>query len=360
MGAGKINHAMGMVVPENYHEYGPDAGAIGGPFTWQELSVSTKAKGQREDILGKSNAVKSGILRDIYPGKIIKRRSLEATLPLNGIDNRLDRPLNGYNTFDWGPVSVKGTEMPDGKMATWAIEKLTENYDKPFFLGVGFYRPHQPFYGPEKYFEPFKNKLSLPAVMERDLADLPQVAKQYAHYHWSGSFARVTEYKAWEDAVRGYLASIHFVDAQLGKIVDALDDSSYANNTLIVLWSDHGWELGEKEYWGKHSPWQGSIKVPFIIVPPKNSRFTKGENDSFVSLIDIYPTIAYYMSVDVPNYLEGSSLKSVIEGRSEKVRDYSLTTLNRASYVIVKGNWKYIHYYDGSEELYNLHEDPNE
>jgi hypothetical protein len=133
MGAGKINHAMGMVVPENYDEYGPDAGAIGGPFTWQELSLTPGKKVVRKDILGKTLKEQSGIVKNVYPGKEIIRGTLASTLPLNGIDNTLDRPLNGYNTFDWGPVNVTDDEMPDGKIAKWGIDKLTEKYIKPFF-----------------------------------------------------------------------------------------------------------------------------------------------------------------------------------------------------------------------------------
>jgi arylsulfatase A-like enzyme len=107
MGAGKTNHAMGMVVPENYDEYGPDAGAIGGPFTWEELSLTPGKDVVRPDILGRGPSEESGIVRDVYPGKVIARGTLKATLPLNGIDNRLDRPFNGYNTFDWGPAVLR-------------------------------------------------------------------------------------------------------------------------------------------------------------------------------------------------------------------------------------------------------------
>ena len=361
MGAGKINHAMGMVVPENYHEYGPDAGAIGGPFTWEELNMTPGKKVVRKDILGKMQKEDSGIVNNVYPGKEIKRGSLVAALPLNGIDNTLDRPLNGYNTFDWGPVNVTDDEMPDGKIAKWATEKLAEKHTKPFFLGLGFYRPHQPFYAPKKYFDAFANEtIVLPKVQRNDLSDLSETARQYAHYPWSGSFERVQKHNVWQAGVLGYLASIHFADAQVGKVLGALDNSQYKDNTLIVLWSDHGWELGEKEHWGKHSPWEGSTRVPFIIVPPKSGKLQQGAQTSFASLLDIYPTIADYANLPIPSNLEGKSLKNVVAGSQEKVRDYNITTLGRASYALRTEHWKFIRYYDGSEELYDLSKDANE
>jgi len=361
MGAGKINHAMGCVIPDNYHEFGPDAGAIGGPFTWEELNMNPGKKVKRKDIAGISDDIKSGITKNIYPGKEIARGTLKHTLPLNGIDNRTDRPANGYNTFDWGPVSVTDNEMPDGKMAAWAEKKLKNHYTVPFFMAVGFYRPHQPWYAPAKYFKPFEGRqLSLPPTIANDLGDCGEAARQYSHYPWSGSFATVLKHKQWQDAIRGYLASIHFVDAQVGRLLDALDNSPYADNTIIVLWSDHGWELGEKEHWGKHSPWEGSMRVPMVIVPPKNQKLPSKKSDAFASLLDLYPTLADMCGLKVPKNLDGKSLSPVIKGSETKVRDHIVTTLGRSTFCIRKENLKLIRYYDGSEELYDLGKDPHE
>ncbi|MFD2160204.1 sulfatase [Rubritalea tangerina] len=361
MGAGKINHAMGCVVPENYHEFGPDAGAIGGPFTWEELNMNPGTKVTRKDIAGISNTIESGIVKNVYPGKQIKRGTLSATLPLNGIDNRIDRPANGYNTFDWGPLDISDNEMPDGKMAAWAEQKLKSQFTSPFFMAVGFYRPHQPWYAPAKYFKPFEGRqLSLPPTIKNDLADCPKSAHHYAHYPWSGSFATVQKYQQWQDAIRGYLASIHFVDAQVGRLLDALDASPYADNTIIVLWSDHGWELGEKEHWGKHSPWEGSMRVPLAIVPPKNANLPSQRSDAFASLLDLYPTLADMCDLTPPNKLDGLSLKPIVDGESQSVRDHIVTTLGRSTFSIRKADAKLIRYYDGSEEFYDLSKDPHE
>jgi arylsulfatase A-like enzyme len=361
MGAGKVNHAMGCVVPDNYHEFGPDAGAIGGPFTWEELNMNPGKKVERKDIAGISNTIESGIVKNIYPGKEISRGTLKHTLPLNGIDNRTDRPANGYNTFDWGPVSVTDNEMPDGMMASWAEKKLKSHYTVPFFMAVGFYRPHQPWYAPAKYFKPFEGRqLALPPTAEKDLSDCGEAARQYSHYPWSGSFATVQKYNQWQDAIRGYLASIHFVDAQVGRLLDALDASPYADNTIVVLWSDHGWELGEKEHWGKHSPWEGSMRVPMVIVPPKNMKLSAGRTDAFASLLDLYPTLADLTGNKIPEGLDGYSLKPVITGKQKDVRSHIVTTLGRSTFCIRRGDSKLIRYYDGSEEFYDLKSDPNE
>ena len=352
MGAGKLNHAMGCVIPDNYHEFGPAAGAIGGPFTWEELNMNPGQKVKRKDIAGISNEIESGIVKNIYPGKQISRGSLNHTLPLNQIDNRIDRPANGYNTFDWGPVNVTDDEMPDGKMAKWAELKLKNHYTAPFFMAVGFYRPHQPWYAPAKYFEPFENK--------KDLSDCGEAAVQYAHYPWSGSFATVLKHQQWQEAIKGYLASIHFVDAQVGRLLTALDASPYAGNTIIVLWSDHGWELGEKKHWGKHSPWVGSMRVPLVIVPPNSWNLPARRNEGFASLLDLYPTLSDMCGLPVTATLEGRSLKPVILGETKSVREHITTTLGRSTFCIRKRDLKLIRYYDGSEELYNLAKDPNE
>ena len=174
------------------------------------------------------------------------------------------------------------------------------------------------------------------------------------------SFVTVQKYQQWQDGIRGYLASIHFVDAQVGRLLDALDASPYADNTVVVLWSDHGWELGEKEHWGKHSPWEGSMRVPLVIVPPKNKQLAPQRSDAFASLIDLYPTLADFAGLRLPEHLDGISLKPVIEGNQTAVRDHITTTLGRSTFCIRKGNAKLIRYYDGSEEFYDLSSDPNE
>lgn len=342
MGAGKINHALGKVVDDNWHEYGPDCGGIGGPFTHDELSTE-----------------------GMDPTRYINRGKLKNTLPMNGI-SLIDRPTNKYSTFDWGPVDVSDDEMPDGQIANWAVGQLKKDHDKPFFLAAGFYRPHQPFFVPRKYFDMYNvDRITLPPTIAGDLDDLSQTAKYFAHLAWtSGCHKTVIEHDQWPRAVQGYLASISFADAQVGKVVNALAESEYAADTWIVLWSDHGWHLGEKEHWGKHTPWQRSTRVPMVIVPPKGDApagFRPGSRcDALVSLLDLYPSVVDMCGLAKRSELEGKSLLKLIDDPDANWADAAVISIGRGSHSVCTKRWEYIHYYDGSEELYDLKADPNE
>lgn len=342
MGAGKLIHPYNNVVPEAYHEYGPGVGVVGTPFTTEELATG---------------AMPNKI--DLGPGKE------PANLPMNGLST-IDRPNNEWSTFDWGPLDITDKEMPDGKIAEWTVSKLDQEYDKPFFLAAGFYKPHQPLFAPKKYFELYDvDSISIPETIETPLANLPEAAKQFAHAAWSaGRHKTVLEYDQWKEGVLGYLATISFVDAQIGKILDALDNSKYANNTMIVFWSDHGWHLGTKEHWGKYDPWLESTRVPFIIVPARNTKpinFDEGKRiDAPVNLLDIYPTLISMNSLPQKDDLEGSDLTELIRNPDTRWDQPSVVTVGMGTHSIVGRDWHYIHYYDGTEELYQKISDPHE
>jgi len=163
-----------------------------------------------------------------------------------------NRPLNGIpNTahFDWGPVDVPDEKMGDRQVADWAISQLRKKHRKPFFIACGFFRPHLPWYVPKKYFDMYPaDKVTLPNVNENDLDDVPPLGVKMAKPQ--GDHKKVIEHKQWRKAVQGYLASITFTDTCLGRVLDAFDKSDYTDNTVVVLWSDHGWHLGEKLHWG--------------------------------------------------------------------------------------------------------------
>lgn len=347
--------ATGKVYPgydQSYAPYvdilGPGSGNQGGPFTRDELNTLKQNPTHRVDR---------------GPGK------LTATLPLNGMpdDRRGSRAIN--NSFDWGPVNVNDEEMPDGIVARWAANQLQISHDKPFFLGVGFYRPHQPLFVPEKYFKPFPpENIILPETQADDLDDLPPYAQRLARYALtSGTHKTVVEHEQWDDAVAAYLATIHFVDTQIGIILESLTNSDYHENTWIVLLSDHGWHLGEKQHWGKFTPWSRSTRVPLIIVPPSNEKHTEwargAKIDAPVSLIDIYPTIVELANVATPEHtLDGESLTPLLKTKSnpELPKRHAITSNGRGTHAVVKGSYRYIQYFDGSEELYQTQEDPSE
>lgn len=337
MGAGKLIHPYNNVIPKAFDEFGPGVGIVGTPFTDAELSV-----------------------KNFDPTYTVER--LNITLPLNVISN-MDRPENRWSTFDWGPLDITDDEMPDGQIANWAVAALQKKFDKPFFIGAGFYKPHQPLFAPRKYFDMYDvDKISLPPTIEFDLDDVSDVSKTYAlGTSTGGKHSTVVEYNQWRNGVLGYLATITFVDAQIGKLLDALDSSPYADNTLIVFWSDHGWHLGEKEHWGKQSVWERSTQVPMIIIPPKNQKITGGQfRDAPVNLLDVYPTLVDLCGLPDNTMLEGRSLKPLLDNPNEEWKYPSVTTMGRETHSVRTEKWRYIQYFDGSEELYEIQKDPNE
>ena len=345
LGAGKLFHGSGGKYAKFFDEYGPGSGNQGGPFTKEELDTLKQ---------NPVHVVNRG------PGK------LQATLPLNRMpdDRRTGESRN--NTFDWGPVDVTDAEMPDGQVAAWAVKQLKRDFKEPFFLGVGFYRPHQPLFAPRRHFEEFPaDETKLPATREDDLEDLPAYARRLAILPLTaGRHATVVKYEQWNEAARAYLACVRFVDDLVGQVVDALEASPYAENTWIVLFSDHGYHLGEKQHWGKFTTWQEATRVPLIIVPPQKlaSQFATGRSCAEpISLIDLYPTLIDLCDLNRPKHeLDGESLRGQLIDPAKQRLHPAITTVGRGTYTLRSLNHRYTRYFDGTEELYDLEADPNE
>ena len=181
-------------------------------------------------------------------------------------------------------------QMVDHRLASWAVEFLRERHDKPFFLGCGFKKPHMAWQVPGKYYDKFPvDKVTVPEVPDGDLDDIPAAGIRIAKPQ--GDHKTVTSTDNWAYAVQGYLATINFVDEQIGRVLDALDDSPHAKNTIIILWGDHGWHLGEKKHWRKFALWEEATKAPLMMVVPglttPNSVCTTP-----VDFMNIYPTLA--------------------------------------------------------------------
>lgn len=281
--------------------------------------------------------------------------------PLNNIDNvRLGkRPPRNALEFDWGPLDKPDLEVGDGQMTAWAVEFLSRDHDEPFFLAAGIYRPHLPWYVPDRYFELYPvDDVRLPAVNENDLDDLPATGRHFAR-RLSGDFDLLVEQDKWAEAVRGYLASISYADSLVGRILDALDKSPYARNTIVVFWSDHGFHLGEKGTWHKTTLWERATRVPFIIVAPevtqKRTRSTRP-----VNLIDIYPTLVELCNISKPEELDGVSLIPLLRDPAADWLKPSLTTHLRGNHAVRSEYWRYIRYADGGEELYDHRNDSSE
>jgi arylsulfatase A-like enzyme len=270
-----------------------------------------------------------------------------------------NRPLNGIpNTahFDWGPVEAREEEMGDWQVADWARGQLAEPHEKPFFLAVGIFRPHLPWYVPPKYFEMFPpEKVVLPKVKKTDLDDVPEIGRRMARPQ--GDHKKVVESDNWHRAVSGYLASIAFADACVGRVLDALDASPYADNTIVVLWGDHGWHLGEKLHWRKFALWEEAAHAPLMMAGPGVAR---GECTRPVSLMDIYPTLVDMCGLGPNERLEGNSLRPLLENPETEWEPPALTTHGRNNHSLRSERWRYIRYADGSEELYDHRADEME
>lgn len=269
-------------------------------------------------------------------------------------------PYNGLNQghFDWHALDISEEEMPDYQLVGWAIDAMNAKHDRPLFLAVGIVKPHLPWYAPKKYFDLYpKEKLTLPQVPDDDLNDIPAIGLKMANP--GGDHKKVVESGQWRDAVQAYLATITFVDDQVGRLIDALDQSPMAKNTLIVLWGDHGWHLGEKHHWRKFSLWEEATRAPLIFVAPGTAQ--AGQLcPRPVDFMSIYPTLADLCGLPIPSHVQGVSLRPLLTNPQAPWSHMALTTHGRGEHAVRSDQWRYIRYHDGTEELYDHAADPME
>lgn len=263
--------------------------------------------------------------------------------------------------FDAAPLDINEALMPDYKVASWAVDFLEKEQTDPFFLAVGMFRPHIPWFNPKKYFDMYSDAdIQVPEVTPDDLEDLSEIARKWA-VDRSSRHDLVKELGIWQDLVQAYLASITFADAQIGRVLDALEKSPYADNTIIVLWSDHGYHLGEKEHWHKFTLWERSTRVPFVIFNPKTT--VPGlVCEQPVSLMDLFPSLIELCGLPKLPQIEGQG-KSIVPILQQPDIDWpyaAITTHGQNNHSVRSRHYRYIRYSDGSEELYDHRSDPNE
>ncbi|MBE0537803.1 MAG: sulfatase [Phycisphaerae bacterium] len=267
------------------------------------------------------------------------------------------RPLSGIPKtahFDWGPVDADKREMGDWQVADWVIGQLKAKHEKPFFLACGMYRPHLPWYVPQQYFDMYPlDKITMPVVKEDDLDDVPPIGRKMSG---GGDHANVLKYDQWRKAVQAYLASISFMDECVGRVLDALDASAYADNTVVVFWSDHGWHLGEKLHWRKFALWEEATHNCLMFLVPGLTK-AGGQCTRPVNLIDIYPTLVDVCGLAPKKGLEGVSLRPLLENPKAAWERPSVTTHGRGNHSVRSQRWRYIRYSDGTEELYDHEKD---
>jgi arylsulfatase A-like enzyme len=271
-----------------------------------------------------------------------------------------------YNMFDWYELPMEDEETADFQSINYISQQLNKRHDTPFFLACGIYRPHLPWYVPKKYFDLFPlEDIQLPDMIENDTSDLGNRAKELikrgGNYH-----KHVIEAGKWKEAIRGYLASIAYADAMFGRLMKNLSESEYADNTIVVLWSDHGWQLGEKMHWRKFALWENVIRTVLMIKVPEGMQslpegsFADKKITEPTSLIDIYPTLVDLCNLPARADLNGISLKPYLKEESELLDRPIITSYDQGDFSVRYKKWHYIKYVDDTEELYDLSKDPNE
>ncbi|TWT93687.1 sulfatase [Neorhodopirellula pilleata] len=261
---------------------------------------------------------------------------------------------------DWGCFPHRDEDKGDYKVASWAERALDEMPDdEPFFLACGFFLPHVPCYATQKWFDMHPvESTSLPLILRDDRRDTPRFSW---YMHWDLPEPRLEfleDADEWMNLVRSYLACGSFMDSQVGRVLDALKRNGLADNTIVVLWSDHGWHIGEKEITGKNSLWVDSTRVPLVFAGPG---IESGQVCSQpAELLDVYPTLVSLAGLPEKDNLEGISLMPQIQDPTTVRQRPAITTHNQGNHAVRTSRWRYITYADGSEELYDTENDPNE
>lgn len=271
-----------------------------------------------------------------------------------------------YVETDWGPLDATDQEFGgDYLVSEWVGKELLKEHEKPFFLACGIYRPHEPWFVPKKYFDAFPiEKIQLPpGYREDDLNDLPAQGKRLGPNRY---FEHIRKHKQWKNGVQGYLASIYFADTMLGRVLDNLEKGPNSDNTIVVLWSDHGWHLGEKQHWQKFTGWRACTRVPLIIRVPKGTASLPkgtlpGTCSEPVSLLSLAPTLLELAGLDPIKIHDGPSLVPLLTDPNCNWPHVAITHLDTpGSFGISSKRWRYIKYSNGGEELYDIKDDPYE
>jgi uncharacterized sulfatase len=268
-------------------------------------------------------------------------------------------------TLAWLAAEGRDEEQTDGIGATEAIRLLEQNKQKPFFLAVGFYRPHCPYVAPKKYFDMYPlEKIALPKNPPNDLADVPPIAPWTKPPNWN------LKEEDLRRAIQAYYASISFMDAQVGRVLDALDRLGLAENTIVLFWSDHGYLLGQHGQWMKQSLFEESARVPLIIAAPGMNGSRGQASSRVVELLDLYPTLAELTGLKSPGNLQGESLRPLLADPGAKWDGVALTQTNRMQnrrqikgYSLRTERYRYTEWDENGRagvELYDHETDPGE
>ncbi len=361
--SGYYPHASGIL------GYGPVRPAIGDRATWAQHFKNNgyhTARVSKIFHMGVPGGIEKGGDESDDPISWTERHNSpgpEWKAPGNGetLEGNPDgkKPVVGGNTFV--VVEAEGDDLvhSDGKTAAKAVEIIQQRTGKgPFFLAVGFVRPHVPFVAPANYYEPFLpyDKMVLPPKIAGDWDDIPKAGINY-----KTSLNMKMDERRQKKAVGGYYASVAFMDAQVGKVLDALEKSGEAANTIVIFTSDHGYHLGEHDFWAKVSLRDESAMVPLIIKAPGKK---PAVCDSLVELLDLYPTVASLCGLEVPSRLQGKNLTPLLDDPKQTVRDTAFSVApSSKGFLLREDRWAYIQYMEDASkgiELFDMQADPRQ
>ena len=264
----------------------------------------------------------------------------------------------GVGGIKFAPLDCRDDELSDWGIADYGIASLQRKHDQPFFLAVGFHKPHMPWNVPRKWFDLFPlESIKLPPYLENDLDDLPPAAVRMAHPETD--HVPMQKSDRWKEAIQAYLATIAYCDMNLGRLLDALEQSAYRDNTIICLWGDHGWHLGEKHHWRKFALWEEATKAPFMWVVPGVTR-PNTICERTVDFMSIFPTLTDLCGIPTPAHNEGVSIRRLLADPKASWDLPALTTYRFNNHTVRSEGWRYIRYANGDEELYDETRDPNE
>ncbi len=253
--------------------------------------------------------------------------------------------------FDWAALDISVEDMDDHKQVNRAVAAMKRRHDSPWFVAVGLFRPHLPWYAPKEFFDLYPlDKVPLPPTLSHDLDDVPRIGRQ-----WTKRFEDkvIKDGGLWREAVQAYLASISYADYELGRLL-----RETPSDTVVILWSDHGWHLGSKNHWHKYTLWEEASRSVFAMAGPGIA--SNRHCPRTVSLNDIYPTICEMCGLSAPHELAGRSTVPLLKNPTSDWNRPALTTWLRGNHSVRSERFRYIRYRDGGQELYDHAVDPNE
>ncbi|MFT6619436.1 MAG: choline-sulfatase [Limisphaerales bacterium] len=328
-----------------------------------ELGASYQSIGRLDNVPTMQQYFQQHGYRTLAGGKVLHHgfggrlaADIDETLNRKKGGPRPKQQMNWKGAWDWGAFPDTDAEMYDYQLAQKSAGILREKTDEPFFLTVGFFRPHVPLFVPQKWYDMYDPEtITLPKAPKKDLADVPPNFQNMSQI--APTPEEVKAAGKWRSLVHAYYASVSFVDMCVGEVMKGLDAGPHRDNTIVVLWSDHGFHFGEKQHLAKRTLWEESTRVPFIVAGPG---IKPGNCREAVSLLDVYPTLVELCNLPENSRLEGLSVVPQLRDPARTRERPALISSYFGNHAIRSRDWRYIRYQDGAEELYDHRSDAKE